>query len=414
MKKACISVILSIMALSFVLAGCGSDSTKSGSGNNSNGKQGEIKVGLVFSLSGSTSVSEKPMSEAALLAIDEINASGGVKGSKLVPVSEDYGGDPAQAATKAKKLVQQDKVAAIIGGYTSSSRQAMIPVVEQNKKVLVYPATFEGEEFSKNVIYTGAIPNQQIQALVPYLVKEGKKKFFLVGSDYNFPVEINKQVKVLLQQLGAEVVGEEYVPLGHSEFASIINKIKSQKPDVIFSTLISNSIPPFLKQHKSYGLDSKQLPIASPILAEPEVFATGAEATQGHISSQIYFPSIDTPENKKFVEDFRKKYGQDKPISANTVSAYSAVYLLAKALEKVADLNNDQELINAFAGLEFNGPQGKIKVDAENHHTWLYPRIAKIGSNMQFEILSESKDAVQAEPWAKLIFPNHEEPWKKK
>lgn len=386
-----------------------------GCGSNQSAKSGDgIKVGVLFSLSGSLAVTEKGMANAALLAIDEINEKGGVKGKKLVPVQEDLASEPSVAATKAKKLLLQDKVAAIVGGYTSASRQAMLPIVEQNNGVLVYPTFFEGEEYSKNIIYTGATPNQQLQDFIPWLVKNVGKKFYFVGSDYVYPVETNKQVKALLKMNGGEVVGEQYVPLGHSEFASVINKIKEAGPDVIFSDLVGDSVAALYKQYKSYGLDPKKMPIASPVTAETEVAAMGADVAKGHISSSAYFQSVDTPENKKFVEAYHKKYGQNEQITQVIEAAYFSTYLLAQALEKVDDVSKSQDLIKAFAGLEFQAPQGKIKVDSENNHTWLFSRIGKIGDNGQFQILQSSKEPIHPEPWAKTLFPNHDEPWKKK
>lgn len=406
MKTGWIKIIGLALIASLILAGC----SKAGS----SGSSDEIKIGILFSLSGSTAVAEKPMANAALLAIDEINAAGGVKGKKIVAVQEDYASDPANAATKAKKLLQKDKVAAIIGGFTSSARKAMLPVVEQENGVLIYPTIYEGLEYSKNIIYTGTLPNQQLQNFIPWLTQNVGKKFFFVGSDYDFPVGINQQVRELLKQTGGEVVGEEYAPLGHSEYASIINKIKEQKPDLIFSTLVGDGVAAFYKQYKSYGLDPSTMPIASPVTVESDIAAMGADAAKGHITSAAYFQSLDTPENKAFVEKYAAKYGKDAPISHLVEATYNASNLFAKAVEKVEDPYNSEELIKAFAGLEFQAPQGKIKVDEENNHTWLNSRIGKIGENGQFEVITATTEPIYPEPWAKSIYPNHEEPWKKK
>jgi len=394
------------ICLAALLMGC----SKSGS----KGSDDEIKVGVLFSLSGGLAVSEKGMSNAALLAIEEINAKGGIKGKKLVAVVEDMASEPSAAATKAKKLLLQDKVVAIIGGYTSPSRQAMLPIMEDNNGLLIYPTFYEGQEYSKNIIYTGATPNQQLQDFVPWLIQNQGKKFYFIGTDHTYPVETNKQVKIMLEKNGGTVVGEQYVPFGHSEFASVINNIKEAQPDVIFSVLAGDSVAAFYKQYKSYGLDPVKMPIASPLTGETEVAAMGIDVAQGHISSAAYFQSVDTPENKSFVEAYKKKYGDGEMITQVIEASYFSAHLLAKALEKVEDPSNTDELIKAFAGLEFQAPQGKIKVDPENNHTWLQSLIGKTGADGQYEIIQKSNESLHPEPWSKDLFPDHEEPWKKK
>jgi branched-chain amino acid transport system substrate-binding protein/urea transport system substrate-binding protein len=405
MKKWMGKVIAVGMVCTLVLAGCGKASESGGSGGDG------IKIGILFSDSGSTAMGEKGIKNATLMAIDEINAKGGVEGKQLVPVSEDYASDPSMAATKAKKLLLQDKVTAIIGGYTSASRQAMLPIIEQNKGVLVYPITYEGEEYSKNIIYGGAVPNQGLEKFVPWLTENKGKKFFLIGSDYVFPVQVNKQVKELLKMNGGEVVGEEYVPLGQSEFASIVNKIKEAKPDVIFSALVAESTAAFYKQYNNYGLSSDTMPIASIVTNETDVAAMGGEVAAGHISALPYFESVDTPENKTFVESYHKKYG-DETINSLMQSAYYSTYLLADALAKAEDMKDADQLVKAFAGLEIQAPEGKVVVDPENNHVKLNFRIGVANKEGQFDII-EQADSVDPEPWSKLLFPDHEEPWKK-
>jgi urea transport system substrate-binding protein len=399
-------LVVVALSLAILLLGCSDKQA----GTNDDG----IKVGILFSLSGGTAVAEKPMANAALMAIEEINANGGINGKKIIPIEEDYASNPSEAATKAKKLLLQDKAVAIIGGFTTSSRKAMLPIVEEHNGTLIYPTIYEGLEYSKNIIYTGTLPNQQLQGFIPWLTKNVGKKFYFVGSDYDFPAEINNQVRELLKMHGGEVVGEEYAPLGHSEFSSLINKIKEEKPDLIFSTLVGDSVASFYKQYKSYGLDPATMPIASPVTVESDIAAMGASAAEGHITSAAYFQSIDTPENKKFVEKYLEKYGKDAPISHLVEATYNATHLLGQALENVENASNSEELVKAFAGLELQAPQGKIKVDEENNHTWLNSRIGKVGKDGQFEIISETKEPIYPEPWAEILFPNQEEPWKKK
>ncbi len=398
------SFILSLVFLLF-LVGCGGNSA--GSKDNGDG----IKIGVLFSESGPTAMGEKGLKSASLLAIEEINAAGGVKGQKLIPVYEDYASDPSMAATKAKKLLLQDKVTAIVGGYTSASRQAVLPIVEQENGVLVYPMIFEGEEYSKNIMYFGPIPNQSLEQFIPWLTQNKGKKFFFIGNDYVFPVQTNKQAKELLKLNGGEVVGEEYVPVGHSEFASILNKIKEAKPDIIFSDLIAESAAAFYKQYADYGLNPDTMPIASIVTGEVDLAAMGASVGKGHISSTPYFQSIASEANKKFIENYYKKYGES-PLDTNIQNAYYATHLLAKALEKAEDMNDADKLIAAFAGIEWEAPQGKVVVHKENHHVIMPMRIGMANEQGQFDLIHES-EPIEPQPWSKLLFPNHDEPWKK-
>lgn len=397
--------LLCILSL-LVLSACGNKGTSS----NSSDEDG-IKVGVLFSLSGNMAVSETPQANSVLLAIEEINEAGGINGKKLIPVQEDYNSDPSEAATKARKLIMEDEVAAIIGSHTSASRQAVLPIVEQNNSVLIYPSFYEGEEYSKNVIYVGAVPNQQLQDFIPWITNNLGKNFYYVGNDYIYPVQINNQVDELLKMEGGKVLGEEYVPMGHNEFSAVFNNIRKAKPDVIFSTLVGDSISAFISQYAEYGFDPEEIPIVTPVAVETDIASISKEAAQGHYSSQAYFQTIDTPENQKFVEAYQEKYGKDEPVTVFTEMVYFGTHLLAKALEKSSDPYDSGAVLEAFKGLEFDAPQGKVKID-ESNHTWLNSRIAKINEKGEFEIIEESEKPIQPEPWSKLIFPDHEEPWK--
>lgn len=398
-----ITKLLTLLVLSVLfLAGCNSTSAS---------KQDGIKVGVLFSLSGETAITEEGMANGALLAIEEINENGGVNGKKLIPIKEDYASDPAQAATKANKLILQDEVVAIVGGLTSASRQAMLPIVEQNNSLLFYPTSFEGLEYSKNIIYTNAVPNQMLQEFFPWVTENLGKKVYFIGNDYVYPVETNNQVKEMLEMVGGEVVGERYVPMGETEFSTILNDIKQAQPDYIFSSLVAISTPAFYSQYSDYGFDPSVMPIVSLATSESEVAGMSNAAAVGHISSLPYFNNIDTPENKAFVEAFKEKYGEDQPITTYVESSYFSVYLLVEALSKIDDPYDTDALIDALIGIEFNAPQGKIKID-ENNHTWLHSRIGKLNDNGEFEIIKTFEHPIQPEPWSNLLYPGHEEPWK--
>jgi branched-chain amino acid transport system substrate-binding protein/urea transport system substrate-binding protein len=404
MKTTAFRFMAILLAAMIVLAGCGNNSGSSG------GEDG-IKIGILLSSSGPTALIEAGMIKTAMMAIEEINEKGGVNGKKLIPIQEDYAGDPSMAATKAKKLVMEDKVTAVLGTFTSASRQAVLPIIEQNNSLLIYPNLYEGEEYSENVIYTGPIPNQGLEKFIPWLVENKGKKFFFIGSDYVFPIVMNKQAKALLEMHGGEVVGEEYVPFGHMEFASLINKIKEAKPDIVFSTVVAESESAFFKQFHDYGITADDILIASPIPTENDLAAMGPEAGKGHVVIQAYFQSVDTPENKVFLENYEKKYGKE-PVNTQMEAVYYSIYLLAAALEKAGDSSDTKQIIDAFAGLEFQAPSGKIKVDEENHHTYLNYYVGVGNLDGQFDIIGQF-EPVRPEPWSKLLYPNHEEPWKK-
>ena len=252
---------ISLLASSLLVTGCGGDSAMSG--NTSNASGDTVKVGLLHSLSGTMAISETSVRDAEKLAIQEINDQGGVLGKKIEIVEEDGASDPQIFSEKAKKLLMNDKVATIFGCWTSASRKAVKPVVEGSNGLLWYPTQYEGMEQSKNIMYMGAAPNQQIVPAIEYLLKNGRKKMFLVGSDYVFPQTANRIIKAQLAAEGGEVVGEEYTPMGYTDYATIISKIKAANPDVIVNTLNGDSNVAFFKQLKDAGVTAEACPVMS-------------------------------------------------------------------------------------------------------------------------------------------------------
>ena len=366
-----------------------------------------IKVGILHSLSGTIAIIESSLQNAELLAIEEINAKGGVLGKKLQPVVEDPQSLVQVFAEKAKKLLLDDKVVAVLGCYTSASRQSVLPVFEQNNGVLLYPTLYEAQECSKNCFYTGAVPNQQLDDFVPYIINTlGKKKFYMVGSNYIYPKETNREVKALLEKNGGENVGEEYAPLGHTEFSTIINNIAGSGAEVIFSDLVGDSIVAFYKQYRQFGLTPADLPICTPITTEQEIAAMGPENAFGHYTSFNYFQSVDTPENKVFVERYKAKYGANSVTNAVMEAAYFETYFLAQAIEKVKSTDADALIFEGLPGQEFTAPQGKVKIDEKNHHTWLWSRIGKANEQGQFDIVWTSDASIRPDPWVDLLYPN--------
>lgn len=362
---------------------------------------GKIKVGVLFSLTGTTGIIEESLNKATLLAIEEINANGGVNGMEIEAVVEDPASDPATFAEKARKLVLGDKCVSVFGSYTSASRKAVLPVFEKRDNLYWYPTLYEGRECSKNVIYTGAVPNQQQDEFIPWLVEKFGKKWFLIGSNYIYPKEENNYCKKLLADLGCEVVNEEYVPLGHSEFSSVINKIKSTQPNVIFSTVVGDSVVALHRQYRAAGLDPEKMPMASLTTSENEVAAMGGDAAAGHFTSAPYFMVHQSPENEKFVEAYKSRWGEDKVTHFVSEPSYFQIYLFKQAIEKLAESDIDPNTIReAVKGEEMIAPQGKVRLEGENLHTWLWPKIAVAKSDGQFEVLKDSAEWKKPVPYA--------------
>jgi urea transport system substrate-binding protein len=362
---------------------------------------GEIKVGVLFSLTGTTAIIEESLHKATLLAIEEINEAGGINGMKIVPVEEDPASDPATFADRARKLVVSDRCVSVFGSYTSASRKAVLPVVERRDNLYWYPTLYEGRECSKNVIYTGAVPNQQQDEFIPWLFENFGPRFYLIGSNYIYPREENNYCKKLLAELGGEVVEEEYVPLGHSEFSSVINKIRSTQPNVIFSTVVGDSVVALHRQYRSAGLDPEQMPMASLTTSENEIAAMGGDAAAGHFTSAPYFQVHQSKENEAFVEAYQRRWGSDKVTHFVSEPSYFQVYLFKQAVEKLAPSDiTPQTIREAVKGEELIAPQGRVRLEKENLHTWLWPKIAVAKSDGQFEVLVESSEWLAPDPYA--------------
>ncbi|REK68676.1 MAG: urea ABC transporter substrate-binding protein [Cohnella sp.] len=407
-----------ILILSVVLAGCAQKASESGSGSPAAASSGgspaaspsgsgnasesgdTIKVGILHSLSGTMAISEVSVKEAEELAIEEINAKGGVLGKKIEAIVEDGASDWPTFAEKARKLLSQDKAAAVFGGWTSASRKAMLPVFEELNGLLWYPVQYEGLESSKNIFYTGATTNQQIVPSVTWLLQNKGTKFFLLGSDYVFPRTANKIIKAQLAAEGGQTVGEEYTPLGHTEFSTVISKIKAAKPDVIYNTLNGDSNVAFFKQLKDAGITAKDIPVMSVSVAEEEIKGIGADVLAGHYAAWNYYQTTDTPENKTFVAAYKEKYGQDRVTADPIEAGYNAVYLWAAAVEKAGstDVNKVRE---AAKGIEFNAPEGKVTIDGETQHLYKKVRIGEVQPDGQFKEVWSTPDPVKPDPYLK-------------
>ncbi|MGA1474077.1 MAG: urea ABC transporter substrate-binding protein [Prochlorothrix sp.] len=362
-----------------------------------------IKVGLLHSLSGTMAISETTVVDAEELAIEEINAAGGILGKQIEIVKEDGASDWPTFAEKATKLIDQDQVSVVFGCWTSASRKAVLPVFESKDHMLWYPVQYEGQECSKNIFYTGAAPNQQIEPAVEWLLENKGKQFFLVGSDYVFPRTANTIIKEQLAALGGETVGEDYLPLGNTEVLPIISKIKAELPDggVIFNSLNGDSNVAFFKQLKGAGMTPDKYPVMSVSIAEEEVRQIGPEFLVGHYAAWNYFQTVENPANEKWVSDFKAKYGEDRVTNDPMEAAYIMVYLWKQAVEAAGTTDLEAVRMAAY-GQEFDAPEGPVKMNP-NHHISKWVRIGEVREDGLFDIVYATDSAVDPIPWNQYV-----------
>lgn len=425
------SLLLSaLVALGVFLAGCGGGPPQQAGEQRQPEAaeptfEGEIKVGVLHSLSGTMAISETPLKEVILMAIDEINAQGGVLGKKVVPVVEDPASNWDLFAEKAKKLLVQDKVAAVFGCWTSVSRKSVLPVFEEHNGLLFYPVQYEGEECSKNVIYTGATINQQATPAVDYLMSEqggSKKKFYLVGTDYVYPRTTNKILRLYLTKVKGvpeSDIMEEYTPFHHQDYQTIVGKIKrfcASGDAAVINTINGDSNVPFFKELSNQGITAENCPVISFSFAEVELQTLDVKPLAGHLASWNYFMSLKTPQNIQWVKRYEawcKKQGipQKQCVTDDPMMhAYIHVHLWADAVEKAGTTDVDA-VLKALEGLEIESPVGPYKVDEQNHHTWKPVYIGKIREDGQFEVVWKTSEWVRPEPWSKVTYPDRACDW---
>jgi len=363
----------------------------------------EVIVGQLHSSSGTMAISETGSIQAEQLAIDQINAMGGILGRKIKVIKEDGASDWPTFAEKSKKLLVNDHVAAVFGCWTSASRKAVLPVFEKENGLLYYPTFYEGLEQSKNVIYTGQEATQQIIYGLDWGSKEKKAKtFFLVGSDYIWPRTSMKIARKHIESVGklGKVVGEEYYPLGNTNFNSLINKIKVAKPDCIFAAVVGGSNVAFYKQLKAAGITGDKQFLLTLSVTEDEMTGVGGENFAGFYSSMKYFQSLDNENNKKFVAAFKAKYGKDAVIGDVTQAGYLGPWLWKAAVEKAGSFDVDK-VVAASPGIELKtAPEGYVKLH-ENHHLWSKSRIAIGNKDATFKVVAESPNLIEPDPFPK-------------
>lgn len=392
---------LGVAVLAGSLAGCGAKAGETTAAAEScvETDGDTIKVGFLNSLSGTMAISETTVFKSLSMAADEINADGGVLGKQLEVVSEDGQSEPTVFAEKATKLIDQDCVAAVFGGWTSSSRKAMLPVFEGKNALLFYPVQYEGLEASRNIFYSGATTNQQIIPGLDYLREEkGISSIFLVGSDYVFPRTANAIIKAYAEEHGIEVLGEEYQPLGSTSFGTVVDKVKKAGADAVFNTLNGDSNVAFFKEYKGKGLTAEQMPVVSVSIAEEEVPGVGVENLVGQYTAWNYYQTIESPTNEAFVQAFKEANGSEAVTSDPMEAAYTSLHLW-KGMVEEADSFEVDEVIDAADGVTFDAPEGEVTVNGDNHHLAKTALIGQIRKDGLIETVWSSPEPIEPDPF---------------
>ncbi len=384
-----------------------------------------IKVGVLHSLSGTMAISETVLKDTVLMAIDEINAKGGLLGKQLEPVVVDPASNWPLFAEKTKQLLGQDKVSVIFGCWTSVSRKSVLPVVEEMNGLLFYPVQYEGEELSKNVFYTGAAPNQQAIPAVDYLMSKdggGAKRWVLLGTDYVYPRTTNKILRAYLKSKGVadKDIDEKYTPFGHSDYQTIVADIKKFSAGgktAVVSTINGDSNVPFYKELGNAGLKAKDVPVVAFSVGEEELRGVDTKPLVGHLAAWNYFMSIKGPANDEFIKKWstyakaKKLPGSDKPLTNDPMEAtYIGINMWAQAVKKAGSTDTDK-VIAAMAGQTFKAPSGITSMmDPKNHHLHKSVFIGEIKADGQFNVVWKTPGPVKAKPWSPYIEGNASKP----
>ena len=358
------------------------------------------RVGVLFSKTGFMAVIEETQLRGTLLAIDEINAIGGVNGREILPILYNPASESSAFGHYAKRLMVEDDVTTIFGCYTSSSRKAVRPVVERLNGLLWYPTLYEGFEFSPNIIYTGAAPNQNSVALFRFLMNNYGHRFYFVGSDYIYPRESNRIMREMVRNSGGEVAGEQYLCLRAqpADFLPIVREIRELRPDVIFSTVVGDATVHLYQAYADAGFDPKVMPIASLTTTEAEIRAMGFDVGEGHITAAPYFQGIGGDRDASFVSRYKKRYGDDEPTNMCVEAAYFQVQAFAKALEATNSMDTDV-LRPMVLGSSLDAPQGRVSIDSASNHANLWTRIGRVNRRGQFDVMQHSLSATLADPF---------------
>ena len=397
-------------------------SALSANGEDEAGDENTVKVGVLHSLSGTMAISETSLRDAVLLAVQEINAAGGVLGRPIEPVVVDPASDWPLFYEKAQELIVDEEAAVVFGCWTSVSRKSVLPAFEEHNALLFYPVQYEGEEQSLNVFYTGAAPNQQLIPAAEFLINEyGIEKFYLLGTDYVFPRTANAVLKAYLESVGVspDDIVEEYTPFSHQDYQSIVASIRDFSTSgkaAVMSTINGDSNVPFYKEFANQGLSADDVPIMAFSVAEDELRAMDVQPLVGHLAAWNYFQSIDTPENNAFVKAFKDYIvannlpGGSSRVTGDPVeAAYFGVHAWAMAVEKAGTTDVDS-VRQALYGMEFDAPGGRKKFDESNQHTYKPVYIGEIRADGQFDIVWGNGELVKPDSYSPLLNPSGDFP----
>ncbi|TWI31221.1 transporter substrate-binding domain-containing protein [Paracoccus sulfuroxidans] len=368
------------------------------------------RIGVLFSRSGLSALTECEHLRGTTLAIEEINQAGGVRGLPLVPVTRDPQSSPTIYRQMARQLIVDEGVTTIFGCSHSASRKAVLPLVERHDALLFYPSVYEGFEYSENVIYAGPTLNQCAFPLADFLIRRYGKRIGFVGADYIFPRESNRAMRDILESKGATITGEVYAPLDAStaEVAGLIGHIRDWQADAIFSTVIGGPARQLYRMYAEAGFETEQRPIASLTMAETEIAEIGTEYCRGHVLSASYFQSLPSDQNQRFVAAYKARFGAEATTSVWSQTAYLQVYLLAHALERAGSLE-PSALAPHLLGQSMPAPEGTVTVDQENRHLWLTPRIGTMRADGQFDVAWQASGSVRPDPY--LATARFDEVW---
>ncbi|MEZ0213719.1 MAG: transporter substrate-binding domain-containing protein [Xanthobacteraceae bacterium] len=358
-----------------------------------------LLIGTLYSATGATAFVERTQLNATLLAIEEVNAAGGIAGREVKPLCYDAQSDPARFASLAEYMLDEDRVDLLVGCYMTNTRQAVVPVVERRGSLLSYAAPYEGFEYSPNVIYGGAVPNQHIFLLARHLMTEAGKSFYLVGTRYSFPIETNRVLMTLIAERKGHILAERYVPLEASrrELDQIVQDIRRKKPDVVFCAVVGTAAVAFYELCAEAGLTADTT-FASLTITEAEVAAMPPRLAEGHLTAATYFHSIASAENRRFVRAYQARFGAHEQLNAMAETAYTVTHLTLAAVNRAGSVA--PEAVRAeLAQISFQAPQGEVRLDAENNHLYLWPRVGRVEEDGQFRVLLEAAAPVKPDPY---------------
>ncbi len=359
-----------------------------------------IKIGVLYSSTGVTSLVERTQLQAVQLAIEEINDAGGALGRELVLVSLDPASRPDNYPGMAEQLILEQGVRLVMGCHMSSTRKAMLPIVERHNALLFYATPYEGFEYSRNVFYAGAAPNQNILPLASYMLSHHGTRVAMVGSDYVCPHESNRIMSELIHERGGERAHESYLPLHATldDFRAVAKRIQSLSPDFVFSTVVGAGNAHLHRALAEAGLTPLKAPVASHMCSETDIASIGVDLAEGIITCASYFQSLNTAENHKVVSRHKARFGEQQSTNVCWEAAYFQTHLIAKALSK-AGSEDPTLLAQVLPGLDFEAPQGLVRIDEQNNHTYLQPRIGRCNSQGQFDVLASASNLVRADPF---------------